>query len=56
GRSKKGRPALKKAVFVRGQRLTGTGALSLRGMEAVTVCKGSMTRVRFLEFLEGAVV
>ncbi|KAE9401019.1 hypothetical protein BT96DRAFT_802817, partial [Gymnopus androsaceus JB14] len=56
GRSKKGTRAIHKAVFVRGQHLTGTGALLLDGMIAVTVCEGSMTREKFLQFMEGTVL
>lgn len=56
GRSRKGSRAQRRGVFVRGRRLTGTGALSLDGMIASTVVEGSMTRDLFLEFLEHSVV
>jgi len=56
GRSKKGSRAQRRGVFVRGRRLTGTGALSLDGMMASTVVKGSMTREFYLGFLEHSVV
>ena len=43
-------------MFVCGRCLTGTGALLLDGMIATTVIEGSMTRERYLEFVEGSVV
>jgi transposase len=56
GYSKKGHHATIQAPFVRGTRLSGTALLSIDGVVASTVCEGSMTRARFLEWLEFDVV
>jgi hypothetical protein len=56
GRSKKGRRAEKKQVFVRGRRLSTEALLTLDGIVAGTVVEGSMTKVMFLEYLEYNVV
>ncbi|KAE9387557.1 hypothetical protein BT96DRAFT_837473, partial [Gymnopus androsaceus JB14] len=53
---KKGTRAFHKAVFVCGQHITGTEALSLDGMIVATVCEESITRKKFLQFMEGTVV
>jgi transposase len=49
-------PASMAAPFVCDTRLSGTGLLTLDGMVAVTVCKGSMTRAMLIEWLEHDVV
>lgn len=56
GRSIKGRRAVKKGVFVRGRRFSAEGLLTVDGMVSNTVVEGSMTRNRFLEYLEHSVV
>ena len=56
GRSRKGRRAQMKGVFVRGKRLSAEGLLTTDGMIASTVVFGSMTRELFLDFLEHEVV
>ena len=56
GRSRKGTCAIKKGVFVRGCHFSAEGLLSIDGMISNTVVEGSMTRVRFLEYLELEVV
>jgi transposase len=56
GRSKKGSRATKKQVFIRGQRTSTTGLLTVEGIVAGTVVEGSMTKVMFMEFLEHIVV
>ena len=56
GRSRKGTHAIKKGVFVCGCHFSAEGLLSIDGMISNTVVEGSMTRVRFLEFLELEVV
>lgn len=56
GRSFKGIRAVQKGVFVRGRRFSAEGLLSLDGMISCTVVEGSMTRARFLEYLEQSVV
>lgn len=56
GRSRKGTRAVKKGVFVRGRRFSAEGLLTIDGMVANTVVEGSMTRDRFLQFLEFTVV
>ena len=56
GRSFKGTRAVQKGVFVRGWRFSAKGLLSLDGMISCTVVEGSMTRARFLEYLEQSVV
>ena len=52
GRSQKNKRAQKKQPFVRGQCVSATGLLSLKGITARTVVEGSMMRELFLEFLE----
>jgi transposase len=56
GRSRKGTRAIQKGVFVRGRRFSAEGLLSLDGMISCTVVEGSMTRAKFLEYLEHSVV
>ena len=56
GRAKKGRRACMRGVFVRGRRVSGEGLLTLDGIVASTVVEGSMTREKFLYFLEHTVV
>lgn len=56
GRSQKGTRAVQKGVFVRGRRFSALGLLTIDGMISNTVVEGSMTRVMFLEYLEGSVV
>jgi hypothetical protein len=56
GRSRKGKKARKKQVFVRGRRVTLEALLSLDGVIAGTAVKGSMTKEAFLEYLEFTVV
>lgn len=56
GRSRKGTRAVKKGVFIRGRRFSVEGLLTLDGMVSNTVVEGSMTRVRFLQYLELEVV
>jgi transposase len=56
GRSIKGRRAVKKGVFVRGRRFSAEGLLTVDGMVSNTVVEGSMTKNRFLEYLEHSVV
>lgn len=56
GRSKKGMRAVKKQPFVRGQRTSTTGLLTLNGIKVATVVEGSMTKAMFLEFLEFSIV
>ena len=55
GRSKKGTRAVMRGVFIRGWRVSGEGLLSLDGIVASTVVEGSMTREKFLHFLEHSV-
>jgi len=45
-----------KGVFVWGRRLSAEGLLTVDGMIASLVVEGSMTRDKYLEFLEFAVV
>lgn len=56
GWSAKGKRAVKKGVFVRGRRFSAEGLLTINGMASNTVVEGSMTRHRFLEYLEHFVV
>ena len=56
GRSRKGMRAVKKGVFVRGRRFSVEGLLTVDGMVSNTVVEGSMTKGRFLEYLEHSVV
>lgn len=56
GRSRKGKRAVMKGVFVRGRRFSAEGLLTLDGMISSTVVEGSMTRALFIEYLEYSVV
>ena len=56
GRSRKGRQAEKKQVFVRGRHTSTEALLTLDGIMAGTVVEGSMMKELFLEFLEFNVV
>jgi transposase len=56
GRSKRGRRAEMRGVFVRGRRLSTEGVLTVDGIVASTVVEGSMTKAMFLDFLEHTVV
>ena len=56
GRLRKGMHAVKKGVFVHRWRFSVEGLLTLDGMVSNTVVEGSMTRVRFLQYLELEVV
>jgi transposase len=56
GRSMKGTRAVKKGVFIRGRRFSAEGLLTIDGLISNTVVEGSMTRVRFLQYLEFTVV
>jgi transposase len=56
GRAKKGKRAVMQGAFVRGRRVSGEGLLSLDGIVVSTVVEGSMTRDKFLYFLEHSVV
>jgi transposase len=56
GRSKKGTRSVMRGAFVRGRRVSGEGLLTLDGIVASTVVEGSMTRDKFLFFLEHSVV
>ena len=56
GRAKKGKRAVMRGVFVRGRRVSGEGLLTLDGIVASTVVEGSMTREKYLYFLEHSVV
>ena len=56
GRSRKGKRAVMKGVFVRGRRFSAEGLLTLDGMISSTVVKGSMTCALFLEYLEFTLV
>jgi hypothetical protein len=56
GRAKKGKRAVERGVFVRGRRVSGEGLLTLDGIVANTVVEGSMTREKFIYFLEHSVV
>jgi hypothetical protein len=56
GRSKKGTCCAKKQPFVRGRRTSTEALLSLDGIIACTAVEGSMTKERFLTFLELNVV
>jgi len=56
GWSKKGKRAEKKQVFVRGRRTSAEALLTLDGIIAGTVVKGSMTKATFLQYLEFIVV
>lgn len=56
GRSRKGKRAVMKGVFVCGRRFSAEGLLTLDGMISSTVVEGSMTRALFIEYLEFTVV
>jgi len=56
GRSSTGTRSVKKGVFVRGRRFSAEGLLTIDGMVSNTVVEGSMTRERFLQYLEFTVV
>jgi hypothetical protein len=56
GRSKKGTRCAKKQLFVQGQCTSTEALLSLDGIIACTAVEGSMTKERFLTFLELNVV
>ena len=56
GWAKKGKRAVMQGAFVCGCRVSGEGLLSLDGIVASTVVEGSMTRDKFLYFLEHSVV
>jgi hypothetical protein len=56
GRSRKGTRAVKKGVFVHRCCFSAEGLLTIDGMISNTVVEGSMTRVRFLQYLELEVV
>ena len=45
-----------RGVFVCGQRVSGEGLLTLDGIVASTVVEGSMTRKKYLHFLEHSIV
>ncbi|KAF6749087.1 hypothetical protein DFP72DRAFT_755683, partial [Ephemerocybe angulata] len=52
GRSLKNTRAVQKGVFIRGRRFSAEGLLTLDGMISNTVVEGSMTRERYLDYLE----
>ena len=56
GRARKGMHAQKRGVFVQGHRLSAVGLLTLDGMAASNVIKGSFTTEKFVHFLEHDVV
>jgi hypothetical protein len=56
GRTRKGKRAVMKGVFVRGRRFSAEGLLTLDGMISSTVVEGSMTHALFIEYLEFMVV
>jgi hypothetical protein len=56
GRSKKGTRAKRRQVFVRGQRLSATGLLTIDGIIASVVVEGSMTMELLSKFLEESIV
>jgi transposase len=56
GRARKGCRAIMKQHFVRGQRLSATGLLTIDGIVVSKVVEGSMTRDLYLNFLEHEVV
>jgi transposase len=56
GRSKKGRRAEKKQVFVQGRQVSTEALLTLDGIVAGTVVEGSMTKAMYMEYLELNVV
>ncbi|KAG1719692.1 hypothetical protein EDB19DRAFT_1647850 [Suillus lakei] len=56
GRLMKGQCAAKKEVFVHGHRVSGLNLLTVNGMIAVAVIKGSFTTPTYKTFLEEEVV
>jgi transposase len=56
GRATQNHHAEMKQVFVRGCRLSATALLTVDGVVASTVVEGSMTREKYVEFLELTVV
>lgn len=56
GRAATGQRACSHQVFVRGQRVSGLGLLSVDGMAASSVVEGSFTTIKYLEFLQSTVV
>ena len=56
GQVKQGKHTCMRGVFVHGCRVSGEGLLTLDGIVASTVVEGSMTREKFLHFLEHSVV
>ena len=52
GRANKGKRAMMKQHFVRGQCLLATGLLTVNGIAVTKVVEGSMTREMYLDFLE----
>jgi transposase len=56
GRSQKNTRAKRKQPFVRGRRTSTTSLLTIEGIAATTVVEGSMTKEKYLEFLEFNVV
>ena len=56
GALSKAHEQFRRVFFVRGRRFSAKGLLSLDGMISCTVVEGSMTRARFLEYLEQSVV
>ncbi|KAG2077761.1 hypothetical protein BDR04DRAFT_986767, partial [Suillus decipiens] len=51
GRAATGQRACSHQVFVHGQCVSGLGLLTVDGMAASSVVKGSFTTVKYLEFL-----
>jgi hypothetical protein len=47
---------VKKGVFVRGHCFSAEGLLTIDGMISNTIVEGSMTRARFIQYLELDVV
>jgi transposase len=56
GRSKRGRRACKKQVFVRGRHTSTVGCFTLDGFVSGTLVEGSLTKIAFLEWMEFSVV
>jgi len=56
GRSRKGKRVEKKQAFVRGRRTSMEALMTLDGIVVGTVVEGSMTKVKFLEYLEFTMV
>jgi transposase len=56
GRAARGQHACNRQVFVRGQRVSALGLLTVDGMAASSVVEGSFTTVKYLEFLQSTVV